>query len=161
MKFCLRITAFLLFISFRIYGQDPVKSIPNFLFYRLDGKPFSERSLKPGKKALFVFFDSDCEHCQHAAQNLDKNYEELKGASLYLVTIDNSEKISYFMNKFCPKLIKKSNVTILQDTGSEFILKFKPRKYPSMLLFSDKGKLLVYSDDDEHMGNIFHQLKKP
>jgi thioredoxin-related protein len=139
-------------------AQTPVKKIPGFVFYRLDKSPFTNKNIQSGKKVFFVFFDSDCDHCQRAVHDINLHYREFSKAEIYLVTLDNITKINDFLNKYGPTLINKPNVTILQDPKNEFIVDFNPRKYPSMLLFSAKGDLLMYQDDPENMSQILKQL---
>ena len=55
------------------------------------------------------------------------------------------------MNKYRSNLNGKKNVTLLQDLKNEFIDKFKPRKYPSMFLYSAEKKLIDYEDNPETM----------
>jgi hypothetical protein len=47
---------------------------------------------------------------------------------------------------------------MLQDTKNEFIVRFKPRKYPSMFLYSADKKLLDYEDNAESMFRFTNQL---
>src|SRR5258708_7446781 len=151
---------FLVFLLFSLISsaQTPVEKIPNFVFYRLNKSPFTNKDIQSGKKTFFVFFDSDCDHCQRAVHNINLHYKEFEKAQIYLVTLDNTVKIKDFLNKYGPKLINKHNVTVLQDLKNEFIVDFNPRKYPSMLLFSPKGNLLTYQDDPENMPQIFKLL---
>jgi peroxiredoxin len=157
MKYCL-LNIMLLLASSMLMAQTPVKKIPDFVFYRLDKSAFTNKNIQSGKKVFFVFFDSDCDHCQHAVHDINQHYKEFSKAEIYLVTLDNIAKINSFLNKYGPVLINKPNVTILQDLNNQFIADFNPRKYPSMLLFSVKGNLLMYQDDPENMVQIFKQL---
>jgi peroxiredoxin len=157
MKHSLLFLAFLL-VSSIATAQAPVEKIPNFIFYRLDKSLFTNKDIQSGKKTFFVFFDSDCDHCQRAVHDINLHYTEFKRAEICLVTLDNVVKIKDFLNKYGPKLVNKHNVTVLQDLRNEFIVDFNPRKYPSMLLFSPKGNLLMYQDDPENMSQIFKQL---
>lgn len=144
--------------SLNAIAQKPVEKLPDFLFYRLNKSPFTNKDIQSHKKIFFVFFDSDCDHCQRAVHNIDKHYRDFNETAIYLVTLDSVDKIKGFINKYGQGLTNKSNVTILRDLRNEFIADFNPRKYPSMLLFSTKGKLLMYQDDPENMFQIFKQL---
>ena len=157
MKYCL-LSIMLLLTSLTLMAQTPVKKIPGFVFYRMDNSPFTNKDIQSGKKVFFVFFDPDCDHCQHAVHDINLHYREFSKAEIYLVTLDNITKIKGFLNKYGPALINKPNVTVLQDLRNEFIVDFNPRKYPSMLLFSSKGDLLMYQDDPDNMVQIFKQL---
>lgn len=148
----------LVFSSYVAMGQKPVQQIPQFLFYKLDKKPFTRQNMPLSKKAFFVFFDADCEHCQHALHEINSKYKRFRNAEIYLVTLDDQRKINKFMTTYGPDLPGKKNVTILQDLRNEFITDFNPRQYPSMLLFSADGKLLMYQDDPQNIAQIFKLL---
>ena len=157
MKNCI-LSLLLLFSSYVATAQKPVQQIPQFLFYKLDKKPFTNHNILAQKKAFFVFFDSDCEHCQHAMREINSQYKKFNQAEIYLVTLDGPDKINKFVTAFGSDLIGKKNVTILRDLRDEFITDFNPRQYPSMLLFSAKGKLLAYRDDPNALSDIFKLL---
>jgi thioredoxin-related protein len=159
MKYTIRILAFLLLAFSNIYAQNPVKSIPEFLFYRLDNRKFTKQNIQPGKKVFFVFFDSDCDHCQRAVLDINKNQKEFKNVAVYLVSLDDEQKINHFMTCYGPELKGRKNVTILLDPKNNFLPKFKPRKYPSMFLFAKDGKLITYEDNPENVFRIINQIK--
>jgi hypothetical protein len=52
-------------------------------------------------------------------------------------------------------------VMFLQDTRSEFINKFRPRKYPSLFLYSDKKQLLLYDDEPRNLQRFGQRIAKP
>ena len=157
MKNCI-LSFLLVFSSYVAMAQKPVQQIPQFLFYKLDKKPFTKQNIPLYKKAFFVFFDSDCEHCQHALHEINSKYKRFYNAEIYLVTLDGQTKVSRFMAAYGPDLPGKKNVTILQDLRNEFIADFNPRQYPSMLLFSAHGKLLMYQDDPNALSEIIKLL---
>ena len=53
------------------------------------------------------------------------------------------------MSTYGSNLNRKKNVTLLEDPKNEFIVKFTPRKYPAMFLYSADKKLTDYEDNDE------------
>jgi peroxiredoxin len=143
------------------YSTPPAQTIPAFNFFKLDKTLFTNKNLESGKMLFFFFFDADCEHCQHAMMNLNQHYQEYKKAAIYLISVDGQEKISQFINKYGANLNGKKNVTLLQDLKNEFIVKFKPRKYPSMFLYSAEKKLIDYEDNEESMFRFLKQLNAP
>ena len=74
------------------------------------------------------------------------------------MSIDNKINIDKFMQKYGNNLYGSKNVTLLQDLRNEFILKFKPRKYPSMLLYSASQKLLLYDDEPGNIANFLQRI---
>ncbi len=64
------------------------------------------------------------------------------------------------MDKYGKQFLGKKNVAILQDLNNEFIIKFKPRKYPSLFLYSAKKQLLMYDDDEKKVTEFLKLMKK-
>lgn len=143
--------ALFLLMSSNTFSQKPAEIIPAFSFLKLDNSRFTDQQLEKGKKSLIVFFDAECDHCQHAVEYINKNYDDFKKAAVYLVTQDEPVRIGWFMNKYGFNLNNKKNVTVLQDSQKEFIRKFTPRKYPSIFLYSEQRKLIMYDDNEQNL----------
>lgn len=140
-------------------AQVPAQTIPDFTFYKLDKTPFINRDLAKEKKLFFLFFDTDCEHCQRAVSYIGQHYAVIKNTAVYLVTLDPQQKINLFMTKYGYGLKDRKNVTLLQDKQYQFIMKFQPKKYPSMFLYSQDKQLLDYEDNDESVFRILNLIK--
>ncbi|MBA4167646.1 MAG: redoxin domain-containing protein [Chitinophagaceae bacterium] len=140
-------------LSATAYGQDltkpPAQTVPEFRFFRLNNTPFTAKDLLPGKMSFFIFVDPECDHCQHAVQRIGDQYDAFKGTAIYLVSVSDQNKINHFMDTYGAKLKGKKNVLLLRDKLEQFIAKFNPRRYPSMLLFSAEKKLLDYEDNPD------------
>lgn len=149
----------LLLISFNVSAQTPAATIPDFRLFRPDKTVFTNRNLVPGKMSFFIFFDAGCDHCQRAMSHLSQHYDAYKKAAIYLVTMDAPATTDYFMREYAPNLPGKKNITMLRDLQYEFIKKFKPRKYPSMLLYSAEKKLILYEDDEGNMSKFVKLIK--
>jgi hypothetical protein len=141
-------------------GQSlvPAQTIPVFDFVYVsgsavggEGRTFTNKDLVPRAKSFFFFFDADCEHCQHAMANLNLTAGSYKHTAFYLVTLDDPAKATKFLQQYGSHLVGRRAVTLLHDKSMEFVNRFKPRKYPSMFLFSADGKLLDYEDNEESM----------
>jgi peroxiredoxin len=104
MNSMIRTLIFCLLASSGVMAQTPAQTIPVFDFYRFDKTTFTNKNLTPGKMSFFMFFDCDCDHCQHAMTNLNKNFQEYKKASIYLISLDDQQKINAFVGKYAPNL---------------------------------------------------------
>ncbi|ARS40136.1 hypothetical protein CA265_10920 [Sphingobacteriaceae bacterium GW460-11-11-14-LB5] len=147
MKFRNLFLILLLTIAFQVKAQQPTL-LPQFTFYKLDGKAFSNNDIKQGKKNLFILFDCTCEHCQRESKILNTNYAKFKDVNIYMITMDEGYIIPQFFNSYAKGLNAKPNVTVLQDKKRMFIPTFLPKQYPSMYLYSSTGKLLMYQSGD-------------
>ena len=132
-----------------IKAQVPAQTVPAFTFYKLNQSSFTEKDLPNNKFLFFVFFDPTCEHCQQAIQQIGKDYAPFKKAAVYLISMDDGSKINQFMNTYGTKLKGQPNLLILQDKLKQFILRFKPVKYPSMFLYNGNKKLIDYQDNPD------------
>ena len=83
----------------------------------------------------------------------------IKMLRVYLISLDSVQTINNFLHKYAPDVIGQKNVTILLDAKSQFITKFKPRKYPSLFLYDANKKLLDYEDNPESMFRFSILLK--
>jgi len=156
----MRLTTLAILITGQVCAQIPAQTLPEFTFHRLDGKSFSASDLPPGKMSFFVFFDSDCDHCQHAIKSIGLQYRSFQNTPIYLVSLDDHDKINRFVNTYAPNLMHQKNVVLLRDDQHQFIARFKPYKYPAMMLYSADKKLLDYEDNEGTVFRIVHAIQR-
>jgi hypothetical protein len=156
-----RIFLMFLLLSATIGVQaQPASIIPEFTMFREDKSAFTNQHLSQEKLLFFLFFDVKCEHCRQAVQAISKNYPEMNNTFIHMVTLDKPEEVKAFLNKYGKNLLDKNNVSLFFDLKNEFIIKFKPRKYPSIFLSSPQRKLLIYDDNPEKLPKFFDEIKK-
>jgi len=152
--------AAMLFLGYIANAQTPAAVIPDFSFEKEDGTAFTRKSMTAGTISFFVFFDTECDHCLHAIEYLEAHRQELLQAKLYLVTLDGKEKARSFLTEHASGLVKVKNTTVLLDTKNQFITRFGPRKYPSLMLYSKQGKLLLYDDDEKKIPSFLKEIRE-
>ena len=156
MRHCCTLLIFMVLNLVVVNAQLPAGKIPDFQFFKQDGKPFKTADLNKYQTKAFVFFDADCDHCQTAFAYLNKHHHALNKVSLYFVTLSPEIRIQQFFTSFGSQLKTKKNALILLDKNNQFITKFGPKKYPSMFIYNKMGNLLYYNDD-EKLTNVFVQ----
>ena len=149
---------FMFLSGFSATGQ--VRSLPEFRFFRLDnGAEVTHRNVTPGKKTLFVFFDTECSHCRVAITEYNHQQAKLNDINVFLITRDQKSVVNSFLNEVGSKLIIKKNVTVLLDNQNQFIGKFLPKKFPSMFLFGANRQLMIYTDEEKDIPVILEKIK--
>lgn len=159
MKFKNFLLVLLLAITCQVKAQQPTL-LPQFTFFKLDGKSFSNKDLKQGKQNLFILFDCTCEHCQREMKALNANFAQFKKVNIYLITLDEAYIIPQFFNTYAKGLNTKPNVTVMQDKNQMFIPAFLPKMYPAMYLYSPTNKLLVYNSGDGGIKKMIKVINK-
>ena len=147
------------FICTQLRAQQPT-FMPQFKFYTLDGKTFTNNNLSQTKPNLLMLFDCTCEHCQREAMLMNANYKKLAKVNVIMVTLDEQQSINQFFNKYAPGLNVKTNVTVVQDKDQTFIPTFLPSIYPALYLYAAKGKLLSYQKGDGAIKQILQTISK-
>lgn len=137
-----------------------VRSLPEFRFFRMDnGAEVTHRNVTPGKKTLFVFFDTECPHCRVAITEYNHHQAKLNDINVFLITRDQKNVVNTFLKEVGSKLIAKKNVTVLADNQNQFIGKFLPKKFPSMFLFGANRQLMIYTDEEKDIPVILEKIK--
>ncbi len=151
-------SVFFFLITSSVFSQ--VRSLPEFRFFRMDnGAEVTHKNVTPGKKTLFVFFDTECPHCRVAITEYNHNQAKLNDINVFLITRDQKAVVNSFLNEVGTKLIAKKNVTVLSDYQNQFIGKFLPKKFPSMFLFGANRQLLIYTDEEKDIPVILEKIK--
>jgi len=148
-----------LLFSFGVKGQVPAQTMPVFNFLGPGKQTFTNKDLAQGRPLFFLFVDPDCDHCQRAVHTIGENYAAFRNAAMYVISLDSREKLSSFMDKYGGALKEQKNVLLLQDNLNQFIVRFKPRRYPAMMLYSPKGQLIDYEDNPESVFRIVNALR--
>ena len=148
----------LVFVTASAFSQ--VRSLPEFRFFRMDnGAEVTHRNVTPGKKTLFVFFDTECPHCRVAITEYNHHQSKLNDINVFLITRDQKNVVNAFLKEVGSKLIAKKNVTVLADNQNQFIGKFLPKKFPSMFLFGANRQLMIYTDEEKDIPVILEKIK--
>ena len=149
------ITAFSLTVTAQTQAPVPGTAMPKAVFYKVNGSSFSTDQIPSGKQSLIMLFDATCEHCQKVAKELSKRNKELSNINFYMVTMDETRSINYFMDNFGVGLKGMKNLSILQDKDRVFIPLFHPKQYPSLYLYGRDKKLTYYSSNEKDVAKFF------
>jgi peroxiredoxin len=159
-RYFLQVLTFAILFSLPGYSQVPAKTLPDFEFLKPDNRSFTNKDLPKESLLFFMFFDPDCDHCQHAIKNIDEQYRSFAKTTIYLVSVDDKEKMKQFLDNFTKHLKFQKNVVLLRDAQNQFIARFKPYRYPGMFLYSADKKLVDYEDNAESVFRIVHFIDK-
>lgn len=135
-----------------------IETIPNFSFKTLDDSLFTKEHLHDGLPTVFLYFNSECEFCQHEARNISENIHLLKDIQLVFVSTEPIEKIKEFSEQNSLEKIK--NVNFLHDGYHNFSILFQPSSIPFNLIYDKDQKLLKIQKGQLSVHGILKIIKQ-
>lgn len=89
-----------------------------------------------------MFFDPDCDHCQHATKNFTKAIKQFKDVQILMVTIFEISRIDKFRKDY--KLDKYPNITVTKDVIFDLCKYYQVSSLPDVYVYDKNGKLLSH-----------------
>ena len=138
----------LVFMSYKVVSKinhkkqvaENIKKMPAFSYFTLNNEIFTNENLKKGKPTLFIYFNSECDFCNHEAEMVHRNIEQLKNIQVVFISYENLEKIKSFAAKF--KLLHHDNIHFLSDSKITFATAFDVKSMPCLVLYDKENNLI-------------------
>ncbi len=132
--------------SFSINNKNKV---PSFDLLLIDSTTIlNTENIPEGKPFVLIYFSPDCEHCQKETEDIIKNIDSLKNASLYYITSDPFERLVVFKDYY--KTNKYSNIILCKDYKYEFIKNLKPTTTPYSIVYNrEKIPVAVFAGESK------------
>ena len=137
---------------------ENIKSIPAFSYKTINGKPFSNINLKENTPTVFLYFNSECEHCQSEAEQIRDNIEKFANVQLVFISFEEPKKIMEFATKY--KLIGYDKITFLCDSKVSFATTFDVNSLPTVVIYDKNKNLIAKIKGEVRVENILKKLKK-
>ncbi|AJR02833.1 peroxiredoxin family protein [Siansivirga zeaxanthinifaciens] len=114
--------------------------IPELDLLTLAQKTFTKANLRPNTNTIFIYFNSECDFCQHEAQSISDNVDSFKNVQFIFVSTEPIEIIKRFAEQY--KLNNQQNITFLYDSLSTFSSRFDANSIPYILIYNKNQKLI-------------------
>ncbi|MBA4746742.1 MAG: redoxin domain-containing protein [Muricauda sp.] len=120
--------------------EKSISTIPDFNFKTVNGTSFTKKNLKSGTSTVFLYFNSECDFCQHEAKSIADDHHLIKNVQLVFISTEPMEQIINFSKVYA--LDKKASVIFVQDEAKRFTKIFQPSSIPFNLIYDKEQKLL-------------------
>jgi|JI8StandDraft_1071087.scaffolds.fasta_scaffold34629_2 peroxiredoxin len=120
--------------------ENRIQNIPIFSFPSLQGTAFTNDHLSVGKNILFVYFNSECEHCQYEASEISKHLDQFHHTQIIFISYEPLESIRLFAEKY--GLSNRDGVVFLQDKKGVFSEQFDANSIPYLLIYNKEHQLV-------------------
>jgi peroxiredoxin len=119
---------------------EHIKTIPAFSYKTIKGQIFSNTDLKNDTPTIFLYFNSECEHCQNEAEQIRDNIEKFSRVQLVFISFEEPKKIEAFARKY--KLNHYDNIDFLCDSKVSFSITFDVKSLPTIILYNKNKELI-------------------
>ena len=117
-----------------------LQTIPNFELLTLNQKPFINDNLEENLNTIFIYFNSECDFCQHEAQSISDNLDKFKEVQFVFVSTEPIATIQQFSEQY--NLNNEQNITFLYDNLDIFPSRFDATSIPYILIYNSNQKLI-------------------
>lgn len=136
------------FVGYKIVTQinhkkevaENIKTIPVFSYETIENKTFTNDNLKNNQATIFVYYNSECEFCNHEAQMIQQNIAKFKNVQILFVSFEEATTIKQFATQH--QLLNYDNVSFLCDSKATFAITFDVKSLPCLVLY-DKNQQLI------------------
>jgi len=127
-------------INYKNQVEQNIQTVPEFEFLTLNQKRFTNANLKLNLNTIFIYFNSECDFCQHEAQSISDNLDSFKNVQFIFVSTEPIEIIKKISEQY--HLNNKQNITFLYDSNSTFSSRFDANSIPYLLIYDKNQKLI-------------------
>lgn len=115
------------------------KKIPALKFTTTENEAVSNKDIPKGKALMMVYFRSDCDHCEHTAQQL-KTTAAKYPVTIWMISAEPIPTLRTFEEMM--GLMDFDNLTVMQDHTQSMHKWFDFTQLPFVVLFDKNGKQL-------------------
>lgn len=120
--------------------EATLQHIPGFSFKTIENTTFSKANLKPNTPTIFIYFNSECDYCQHEAKSISESIEQFQDVQLLFVSTEPIDTIKNFAETY--NLLQQPNITFLHDSTDIFSNRFDATSIPYVLIYDAQQQLI-------------------
>lgn len=115
-------------------------NLPDFSFRSLDSSTYSAAMLPEKRPVVFLYFNTECDHCRYEAEEIVKNPACFKGSSLLMVSTERLAVLRAFNQEF--GLSRFPEIRVLQDDRDIFRTLFANQVIPAVFIYNKDRRLV-------------------
>lgn len=127
-------------INYKKQVAENIKQMPVFSYFDLDGNVFTKDNLPKNTPVLFVYFNSECDFCNHEAEMIQQNLEKLEDIQIVFISFEKMDRIKEFAQKY--SLLQHDKINFIADSKATFATTFDVKSLPCLVLY-DKDRNLI------------------
>lgn len=158
--------ALLAFLGYKVWAKiqyknevvENTESIPDFNYQNIGNKEsLNRRDLRKNLPVVFIYFNSECEYCQHEAREIQENIAAFNKTQLLFVSTEKPAKIKEFAKTY--KLKDYDNIYFLYDDRDRFARTFDANTIPFLAVYNKDQRLVKKFKGQTKVSNILALLE--
>lgn len=138
------------------YSTKGYQSLPEFSLKDLEGNKFTKNNIANNKLKFIMYYNSECEHCQHQAEQIEQHINTFKDIQLIFISYQDVSQIKEFAKKYHLEL---PNATFLEDPKMKVLSQFNVKGFPFMVIYSKDNQLLKKFEGPTKIDEILKYLQ--
>lgn len=135
-----------------------LEKIPDFELLTLEQKPSTKANLKSNTNTIFIYFNSECDFCQHEAKSISDNLDNFKNLQFIFVSTEPIADIQQFSKQY--NLDNEQNITFLYDNLDTFSSQFDATSIPYVIIYDQNQKLIKKHKGQLNANGILRALQQ-
>lgn len=156
------------FMSYRIFQKVKknneialqIDHIPEFEFVNIKtGAIFKTQDLLKDRPVVFVYFNTECEHCKYEVSQISKSINQFERFQIILISIEEPDILLEFFNKQSLLTGSKNYVSVLYDKHLQFEKIFGNCPFPTSFIYNKDHDLVKVFKGEVKIEAILNYLK--
>lgn len=133
------------------------KSMPQFSVLALDKTTKIDMAKRSTNKPYVIFsFAPWCPYCKAQTEELVKKVKSFDNVDIYMLSVSSIPELASYAKRY--ELEKYKNITMVQDTGYNFITYFNTSAVPYFAIFDKNNKLKRVFEGKSSVESIQNEL---
>jgi len=139
-------------------AEEKIKEMPDFIFKGMNNESYSLTNIDPQKSTIFIYFNSECDHCQYEVKEFKKNIDKFSNTSILLISSEPISAIKEFYKTYSLDSIQ--NIKVLKDSADSFYKIFSTRVIPSVFVYNKNKKLVNKFNGEAKIDAIINSINE-
>lgn len=126
------------------YPNEPGAPLPGFAVTNIANDVLIQKEDVHKGAVMMVLFTTDCDHCRHLIEAINKQAAALHTMHVYLISQDSAAAIRQCMQRYGPALLENKHVTICRDDLRRMAGALHTAVYPAVYVYNQRKVLVKY-----------------
>jgi FKBP-type peptidyl-prolyl cis-trans isomerase FkpA len=141
------------------HPNEPGAPLPDFAVTNIANDVLVQKEDVHKSTIMLVLFSTDCDHCQHLIEAINKQPAAFNKMHVYFISQDSKNAIQQCMQHYGPALLATNHVTICRDENRRMAGVLHTATYPSVYVYNQRQVLVKYLQGEAAIPGIMQVIR--